>query len=210
MMKKYYYIISLSVPNDVCVCLRILSILVSADSPLSTVTPLSLISNIQSKRTSALKTNTNHTCYETPLPIHEKKHLTFSKLKIWRKMSISICIEIPLLFHCPSWRKKKLNKIHPEKKHVESNSVTGGTAVPCTVRITANCCGWIIAISANYGGAGLFVPASWANEGRTAMNAMVNLPPPQTGYVPPLETRVLWQKSLENTRKDRKQLFFFQ
>lgn len=136
----------------------------SANSPPSTVTPLALISNIQSKRTSALKINTNRTRYVTPL-LYMKKNtshvptIPFFKLKISRENAISMCIEIPLLFHCPSYWEKKLNKNPPQKKkNVESNSVTGGTAVPCTVRITANCCGWIIAISANYGGAGLFKP----------------------------------------------------
>jgi len=87
--------------------------------------------------------------------------IPFFKLKISRKNGNFDLHRDSSPFSLPLLEKTNLNKIHPARnKTVESNSVTGGTAVPCTVRITVNCCGWIIAISANYGGAGLFVPAS--------------------------------------------------
>ena len=156
----------------------------------STVTPLSLISNIKSKRTSALKTNTNRTCYVTPLYAWKNTShvptIPFFKLKVSRKNGNFDLHRDSSPFSLPLLEKENLNKIHPARnKTVESNLVTGGTAVPCTVRITANCCGWIIAISANYGGAGLFFPASWAQRRSDSDECHGQpTPPPTRGMYP--------------------------
>lgn len=180
----------------VCVCLRILSIMVSADSPPSTVTPLSLISNIKSKRTSALKTNTNRTCYVTPLLCMKKTpHIFqpshFSSWKFQEKMAISICIEIPLLLHCPSWRetKKTSQKSTPKKNTL--NPTRWPAAQRCPVRYGSprTAAAGSSPSPRTMGGQGFSSPQAEPNEGRTVMNAMVNLPPPPHGVCTPVRNK---------------------
>lgn len=118
MVKKYYYIIYTFFCPKWCVCVFACTFWVywlSAESPLSTVTPLSLISNIQSKRTSALKTNTNHTCYVTPLPIHEKNTSHFPSWKFQEKWQFRFASRFLSFFIAPPGG-KKTQKNPPRKK----------------------------------------------------------------------------------------------
>lgn len=136
----------------------------------------------------------------------------FSSWKFQEKMQFRCASRFLSFFIAPPIEKKNSTKIHPKKKKT-LNPTRWPAVQRCPVRYGSprTAAAGSSPSPRTTAGQGFLNPASWAQRRSDSdENAMVNLPRPPNGVSNPVRNKgFLWQKSLENTRKVRKQLFFF-